>query len=77
MICSLKNISSVTLMADFTDGQEILLRPQDFVLYDDCLKIATKPTWELVNLGLLKDEDADWLYCEAVSEIHNWLLEGF
>ena len=77
MICSITNISTVALLVDFSDGQEALLQPQESVLYDDYFKVATKPTWELVEMGLLKDEDVDELVPPVLKPVHSWLVEGF
>lgn len=83
MICSLQNNSSITLLADLTDGAEIIiermLEPGQLLLYEDTIAYPTGGTWELVELGLLEDKDHEnefhMLY--QIPKPHNWVLEGF
>lgn len=77
MICSITNVSTVALLVDFSDGSEHMLQPQEYVLYDDYFQVATKPTWELVEMGLLVDRDVEQWLPKNLEPLHNWLVEGF
>jgi hypothetical protein len=83
MICSLQNKSTVTLLADLTDGTEKMLEPGQLFLYEDTTAYPTDGTWQLVELGLLEDKDHEdgfrlyKLWYDVIPPTHNWALEGF